>query len=125
MAENSGDLSLGYMMGQDAGKCSNDGNGGFMGGWGDLAALLIVAGLFGWGGGGFGGAGGFGGFGGGSFGGGGAGGRSSGSFLTAERKKTRQNKIQIGKRRTGFSVVAGVRFARLFTLCNLYLEQAF
>lgn len=68
MAENSGDLSLGYMMGQDAGKCSNESNGGFMGGWGDLAALLIVAGLFGWGGGGFGG----GGFGGGGNRGGGA-----------------------------------------------------
>lgn len=58
MAESSGDLSLGYMMGQDSGKSNS--NGGFMGGWGDLAALLIIAGLFGWGNGGFGGGGGFG-----------------------------------------------------------------
>ena len=64
MAESSGDLSLGYMMGQDSGKCNSNG-GGFMGGWGDLAALLIIAGLFGWGNGGFGG---------GNFGGGGRGG---------------------------------------------------
>lgn len=58
MAENSGDLSLGYMMGQNDGNS----NGGFGGGWGEgLWAVIILAILFGRGG--FGG--GFGGFGGG------------------------------------------------------------
>ena len=75
MAESSGDLSLGYMMGsQDAGGGNNGGGmGGFGGGWGDLAALLIIAGLFGWGGrgGGFGG-----------FGGGGSGGEGGGGYVT-------------------------------------------
>ena len=57
MAENSGDLSLGYMMGQSEGN-----SGGFGGGWGDgIWAVIILAILFG--------RGGFGGFGGG-FGGG-------------------------------------------------------
>lgn len=43
----------GYIAGANEGGGNN--NGGFMGGWGDLAALLIIAGLFGWGGnGGFG-----------------------------------------------------------------------
>lgn len=42
--------------------CANNGGMGFGGnGWGDLAALIVVAGLFGWGNGGFGGFGGFGG----------------------------------------------------------------
>lgn len=52
MAENSGDLSLGYMMGQ------SEGNGGFGGGWGEgIWAVIILAILFGRGGfgGGFGG----------------------------------------------------------------------
>ena len=62
MSENSGDLSLGYMMGQSEG---NSNNGGF-GGWGDgIWAVIILAILFG--NGGFGG--GFGGFGGGNGGG--------------------------------------------------------
>ena len=39
--------------------CANNGGMGFGGnGWGDLAALIVVAGLFGWGNGGFGGFGG-------------------------------------------------------------------
>ena len=52
MAENSGDLSLGYMMGQSEGN-----SGGFGGGWGDgIWAVIILAILFGRGGfGGFGG----------------------------------------------------------------------
>ena len=63
MAENSGDLSLGYMMGQSD---SGGGNGGFgdMGGiWGILALVLILGMVGGYGGGGL--------FGGGLFGGGG------------------------------------------------------
>lgn len=43
------------------GNCSNGGMGFGGNGWGDLAALIVVAGLFGWGNGGFGGFGGFGG----------------------------------------------------------------
>lgn len=67
MAENN-DFALGYAMGNDSGGNSN---GGFMGGWGDLAALLIIAGLFGWGGnGGFG------------FGGGGGRGGDGGGYVT-------------------------------------------
>jgi len=62
MAESSGDLSLGYMMGMDSSNDKNCGDGfGFGGGWGGLIGLLIVASLFGggWGfGGGFGGGGG-------------------------------------------------------------------
>lgn len=55
MAENSGDLSLGYMMGQ-----SENGGGGFGGNFGEgLWAVIILAILFGRGG--FGGFGGFGG----------------------------------------------------------------
>lgn len=57
MADNSGDLSLGYMMGQSEGN-----NGGFGGNFGEgLWAVIILAILFGRGG-----FGGFGGFGGGS-----------------------------------------------------------
>lgn len=54
MGDNSGDLSLGYMMGQNDGGGNR---GGLMGSNGilDLAALAL---LFGWGGGGFGGFGG-------------------------------------------------------------------
>ena len=66
MAENSGDLSLGYMMGQDSG-------GGSGGGWGNfgegLWAVIILAILFG--------RGGFGGFG------GGGGGSDSGGMVTS------------------------------------------
>lgn len=52
----------GYAVGRDG---SNGGGNGFgMGGWGDLAALIVVAGLFGWGRGGFGGNGGGGSYGG-------------------------------------------------------------
>ena len=40
------------------GNCSNGGMGFGGNGWGDLAALIVVAGLFGWGNGGFGGFGG-------------------------------------------------------------------
>lgn len=59
MADNSGDLSLGYMMGQSEGN-----NGGFGGNFGEgLWAVIILAILFGRGG--FGGLGGFGGGGGG------------------------------------------------------------
>lgn len=48
----------GYYEGDFYPTCSN-GNGGFgANGWGDLAALIVVAGLFGWGNGGFGGFGG-------------------------------------------------------------------
>ena len=48
----------GYYEGDFYPTCSN-GNGGFgANGWGDLAALIVVAGLFGWGSGGFGGFGG-------------------------------------------------------------------
>lgn len=43
----------GYAVGRDG--SSGNGNGFGMGGWGDLAALIVVAGLFGWGRGGFGG----------------------------------------------------------------------
>ena len=44
----------GYYEGDFYPTCSN-GNGGFgSNGWGDLAALIVVAGLFGWGNGGFG-----------------------------------------------------------------------
>ena len=56
MAENSGDLSLGYMMGQSEGN--NGGFGGMGDGW---LGLILFAMIFGWGRGGFGG-----GFGGGS-----------------------------------------------------------
>lgn len=67
MAEGGNELMTGYLMGAtDNGGGGNNG-GGFGNGWGDLAALLIIAGLFGWGGRG-------GGFGGGGFGGGGTGG---------------------------------------------------
>lgn len=53
MAEGN-DFALGYAMGND-----NSGNNGFgFGSWGDLAALLVVAGIFGGGGWGFGGFGG-------------------------------------------------------------------
>ena len=58
MAENSGDLSLGYMMGQSEGN--NGGFGGMGDGW---LGLILFAMIFGWGRGGFGG--GFGGGGGG------------------------------------------------------------
>lgn len=61
MADNSGDLSLGYMMGQSEG---NNG-GGFGNGWGDAIWIIVLLALFG----GFGGRG----FGGGGFGGGGCG----------------------------------------------------
>lgn len=44
----------GYAVGRD-GSNGGNGNGFGMGGWGDLAALIVVAGLFGWGRGGFGG----------------------------------------------------------------------
>lgn len=44
----------GYSTGLATGMLASNGNGG-IGNWNDLAALLIVAGLFGWGGGGFGG----------------------------------------------------------------------
>lgn len=47
----------GYAVGRD-GSNGGNGNGFGMGGWGDLAALIVVAGLFGWGRGGFGGFGG-------------------------------------------------------------------
>lgn len=47
----------GYAVGRD-GSNVGSGNGFGMGGWGDLAALIVVAGLFGWGRGGFGGFGG-------------------------------------------------------------------
>ena len=58
MAEGSGDLSLGYMMGQ------SEGNNGGLGGMGDgWLGLILFAMIFGWGRGGFGG--GFGGGGGG------------------------------------------------------------
>ncbi|MBR2388287.1 MAG: hypothetical protein IKB02_05910 [Clostridia bacterium] len=43
------------------GNCSNGGMGFGGNGWGDLAALIVVAGLFGWGNGGFGFGGGYGG----------------------------------------------------------------
>ncbi len=45
MAENSGDLSLGYMMGQD----SNGGNGGGMFGGDGWWGIILLALLFGWG----------------------------------------------------------------------------
>ena len=48
---------MGYYEGTiaDFGCCNNNGNNGFgSNGWGDLAALIVVAGLFGWGNGGFG-----------------------------------------------------------------------
>lgn len=54
MAENSGDLSLGYMMGQSE-SSKNNGGGGF-GGFGDgWLGLILFAMIFGWGNGGFGG----------------------------------------------------------------------
>ena len=46
MAENSGDLSLGYMMGQD----SNGGGGGGMFGGDGWWGIILLALLFGWGG---------------------------------------------------------------------------
>lgn len=53
-------FAMGYALGQDSG--GGNGNNGFgFGSWGDLAALLVVAGLFGGGGWGFGGFGGGGG----------------------------------------------------------------
>ena len=52
MAENSGDLSLGYMMGQSEGN--NGGFGGMGDGW---LGLILFAMIFGWGRGGFGGGG--------------------------------------------------------------------
>ena len=56
------DFAMGYAMGADAGNnCNNNGNGMGFGSWGDLAALLVVAGIFGGGGWGFGGFGGGGG----------------------------------------------------------------
>lgn len=55
MGENSGDLSLGYMMGQSEGN-----NGGF-GGWGDGIWAIIILAMLGFGGGWGGGFGGFGG----------------------------------------------------------------
>ena len=49
----------GYYEGTLDVGCANNGGMGFGGnGWGDLAALIVVAGLFGWGNGGFGGFGG-------------------------------------------------------------------
>ena len=49
----------GYYEGDFYPACSSNGNNGFgSNGWGDLAALIVVAGLFGWGNGGFGGFGG-------------------------------------------------------------------
>lgn len=46
----------GYYEGDFYPVCSSNGNNGFgSNGWGDLAALIVVAGLFGWGNGGFGG----------------------------------------------------------------------
>ena len=51
MADNSNDLSLGYMMGLDSGSSNNGGDFGFGGGgWGGLLGLIVVASLFGWGG---------------------------------------------------------------------------
>lgn len=47
-------FAAGYAVGRDTGN-GGSGNGFGMGGWGDLAALIVVAGLFGWGRGGFGG----------------------------------------------------------------------
>lgn len=65
MGDSSGDFSMGYMMGQDGGRCNN---GGFGFGGDGLWAVIILAILFG--------RGGFGGFGG--FGGGDSGGVSAG-----------------------------------------------
>ena len=48
----------GYYEGDFYPTCSNGNNGFGANGWGDLAALIVVAGLFGWGNGGFGGFGG-------------------------------------------------------------------
>ena len=48
----------GYYEGDFYPVCSNGNNGFGSNGWGDLAALIVVAGLFGWGNGGFGGFGG-------------------------------------------------------------------
>ena len=59
MGENSGDLSLGYMMGQ-----SESGSNGGFGGWGDGIWAIIILAMLGFGGGW---GGGFGGFGGGGF----------------------------------------------------------
>jgi hypothetical protein len=53
---------MGYYEGEIGSLCGNNNNNGFgSNGWGDLAALIVVAGLFGWGNGGFGFGGGFGG----------------------------------------------------------------
>lgn len=71
MAEGN-DFALGYAMGTDSGN-NNGGNGFGFGSWGDLAALLVVAGLFGGGGWGFGG-----------FGGGGGGGMLNGIATRAD-----------------------------------------
>lgn len=57
-SNNSGDLSLGYMMGQSDGN----NNGGFGGGWDGIWGIVLLAMVLGYGGGGFG----FGGFGGGA-----------------------------------------------------------
>lgn len=76
MAESGGnDMAMGYLMGSSDSGGGNGGGMGFGNGWGDLAALLIIAGLFGWGG-----RGGFGGFGGGS--GGGSGGEGGCGCVT-------------------------------------------
>jgi hypothetical protein len=46
---------MGYYEGEIGSLCGNNNNNGFgSNGWGDLAALIVVAGLFGWGNGGFG-----------------------------------------------------------------------
>lgn len=45
---------MAYYEGQISDIGCNNGNGGFGSDWGDLAALIVVAGLFGWGNGGFG-----------------------------------------------------------------------
>lgn len=53
---------MGYYEGEIGSLCGNNNNNGFgSNGWGDLAALIVVAGLFGWGNGGFGFGGGYGG----------------------------------------------------------------
>lgn len=71
MAEGN-DFALGFAMGTESGN-NNGGNGFGFGSWGDLAALLVVAGLFGGGGWGFGG-----------FGGGGGGGMLNGIATRAD-----------------------------------------
>lgn len=55
MGDNSGDLSLGYMMGQSEGKNSGSGFGGM---WGDSIWVIIILAMLGFGNGGFGGFGG-------------------------------------------------------------------